>query len=220
MKRIDTTWTEAIICGEQLWLHPDKALFWEREKTLFVADLHFGKIAHFRKAGIAIPKEAAEPNWTRLRQVIVDFLPEKVCFLGDLFHSSYNREWEKMGDLTRAFASIEFELISGNHDLLHGTDYERVGITVLEDAVVRAPFLLTHEPAETIEAGLYNLAGHIHPGVRMCGLGRQTLRVPCFYFAENQGILPAFGQFTGKFTMRPKKADRVFIVVNEEVLPA
>ena len=42
--------------GERLVLLPEKAVFWPSEKTLIVADLHLGKTAAFRAAGIGVPE--------------------------------------------------------------------------------------------------------------------------------------------------------------------
>ena len=39
-------------------LHPSGALYWEEKKTLMLADVHLGKVAHFRKNGIAVPRKA------------------------------------------------------------------------------------------------------------------------------------------------------------------
>ena len=48
------------------------------------------------------------------------------------------------------------------------------------------------------EAGYgYVLAGHLHPGVRLHGPGRQSVRLPCFAFGRNAALLPAFSEFTG-----------------------
>ncbi|HET7427286.1 MAG TPA: DEAD/DEAH box helicase, partial [Gemmatimonadales bacterium] len=43
------------LAGEDLVLLPERALFWPRTATLVVADLHWGKAATFRAAGIPIP---------------------------------------------------------------------------------------------------------------------------------------------------------------------
>ena len=37
--------------GESLDLLPDRAVYWHKEKTLYIADTHFGKTATFRKVG-------------------------------------------------------------------------------------------------------------------------------------------------------------------------
>jgi metallophosphoesterase superfamily enzyme len=65
---------------------------------------------------------------------------------------------------------------------------------------------------------LYNLSGHLHPGVNMRGKARQSVTLPCFYFGENMGLLPAFGTFTGLARIYPKKNDKVFVIVEEKII--
>ena len=77
------------------------------------------------------------------------------------------------------------------------------------------PFSFTHEPKKKPEAQM-NIAGHLHPAVQLRGKARSFLRLPCFYFNDWQGILPAFGSFTGMHTLSPKKGDYVFAIANED----
>ena len=79
------------------------------------------------------------------------------------------------------------------------------------------PFLFTHEPLEN-KSNYYNLAGHLHPGVKLRGKGKQTHRLACFYFDQNGGILPAFGAFTGLSTLPIKKDVQVFAIVEGQVM--
>jgi metallophosphoesterase superfamily enzyme len=69
-----------------------------------------------------------------------------------------------------------------------------------------------------IEGDWYNLAGNIHPGVLLQGKGKQAVTLPCFYFGERQGILPAFGSFTGLARIQPKKEDRIFVIAESTVV--
>jgi metallophosphoesterase superfamily enzyme len=80
------------------------------------------------------------------------------------------------------------------------------------------PFLLSHHPMEAVPADRYNLAGHIHPGIRLSGLGRQRLRLPCFWFGKEQGLLPAFGSLTGTAPIEALAEDQVFVVTDEAVI--
>ncbi len=64
-------------------------------------------------------------------------------------------------------------------------------------------------------------SGHVHPGVRLQGKGKQSLSLPCFHFTEKQCIMPAFGEFTGKFIIKPNGKDRVYVIAksnNEQVV--
>src|SRR5689334_18807429 len=185
------------IIDEELLLLPEKAIYWKAKGALLIADLHFGKINHFRKAGIPVPTKANEKNLEKLLSLIQSIRPQRVIFLGDLFHSHYNEEWEMVRTFIGTFPEISFELVIGNHDILSEIQYERSKIKLHHDTLNEFPFVLSHHPLENISDDFYNLAGHVHPGVLLSGKGKQAITLPCFYFADHQGILPAFGSFTG-----------------------
>jgi DNA ligase-associated metallophosphoesterase len=205
------------ILDEQFGLYPQKAVFWKSQAALLLSDLHLGKINHFRKAGIPVPAKANDHNLEVFIDLIGMCKPKRVICLGDLFHSHYNAEWEVFGEVVRHFSSISFELVQGNHDIMSKYQYSRKGIEV-RDTLQVGRFLLTHHPLETIPEGLYNIAGHIHPGVSLRGKGRQAMTLPCFYFSERQAYLPAFGKFTGLARIAPKKQDKVFIVAEDKIV--
>jgi len=209
---------EIILQGQQLVMHPYKGVFWADRRILLLADLHLGKVAHFRREGLAVPPAVDDTNWDRLLSLLLEFKPERVLFLGDLFHSDYTRDWEELGAIVRQFAPVGFGLIPGNHDQLTDYAYRSAAIEVLEPHHFLGPFVLTHHPQQRIPEGYYNLAGHVHPAVRLRGFGRQRLRLPCFYFGAQCGILPAFGAFTGLGDLRICEGDRVYVVTAEEVI--
>src|SRR3954466_1055908 len=74
-------------------LLPERALYNSETRSLIIADMHLGKAAHFRKNGIAIPQQSAQKDYQRLKVLIEELEPEEVIFLGDLFHSAHNVEW-------------------------------------------------------------------------------------------------------------------------------
>lgn len=209
--------TCTVVAGEPLWLHPFRAAYWPKEEALFIADLHLGKVAHFRSNGLAVPADAANENWDRLISLLIDFEPARVLFLGDLFHSTYNQEWPAFCDLLERFPEVSFELIIGNHDILPATLYEAANIVCHAETLLLPPFELTHHPGDP-PPGYYNLSGHIHPCVVLQGRGRQYVRLPCFYFGAQQGILPAFGTFTGMARVYPKEAERAFVLTEGGVI--
>jgi metallophosphoesterase superfamily enzyme len=121
------------------------------------------------------------------------------------------------GELVKHFVKISFELVLGNHDIMSEQQYIRKGIAV-HNTLRIAPFVFTHHPLEEADAEFYNLSGHLHPGVNMVGKARQSITLPCFYFGENMGLLPAFGTFTGMARIYPKKNDKVFVIVEEKII--
>ncbi len=203
--------------GEPIALLSQRLVYLPSQKTLLIADGHFGKINHFRKAGIAVPGSANNRNSSELIDAINETKAEQVIFLGDLFHSHYNEEWQTVGQLVKHFAQCSFQLVEGNHDVLSANQYAEHSIRLIKHLTV-GQWLLTHEPLLEIPDHLYNLCGHIHPGVSLRGGGRQSLLLPCFYFGKQQGILPAFGAFTGLAKIKPKKGDEVFVIANGRVV--
>jgi len=202
------------IQNQSFILHTSGALFWESKNWLLISDVHLGKVSHFRKHGVAIPQSAIEENFNKLTKVVEFFKPEKVFFLGDLFHSSKNHEWIFFEEWVNCCVS-ELVLIVGNHDIIDKRNYTDINISVLQFFEIDN-FLLTHQPKEM--KGWFNFSGHIHPGVILRGLGGQSLKLPCFYQKYNQMILPAFGEFTGKHIMKPNQEDIIYAITKEEIV--
>lgn len=208
--------TQHICLNDQNFiLHPEGGLYWEERSMLMIADVHLGKSTHFRKNGLPVPISVTQKNYERLDTIVQFFTPETICFLGDLFHSHLNKEWLLFEEWVKKQTS-ELILITGNHDIISPFKFEKLGFTLQEEWLLDS-FLLTHHPTET-EEGFFNFCGHIHPGIQLRGEGKQLLKLPCFFRSEKQLILPAFGDFTGNFTMTPKKEDQVFVITPEEVI--
>ncbi len=208
---------EIELMGEQMELLPQRALYWPAQDLLLLADLHLGKVNHFRRAGIAVPSGANDRNIELLIELIGLTRPKRVVCLGDLFHSHYNYAWEMFGELVRLWPSMSFELVAGNHDIMSEQQYLRNGI-VVRDQMTIGRFIFTHEPLDPVPANLYNISGHIHPAVRLVGKGKQMVTLPCFSFGKNQGLLPAFGTFTGTAKIRPRKNDRVIVIAEDKLI--
>ncbi|MBW2960309.1 ligase-associated DNA damage response endonuclease PdeM [Mesonia aestuariivivens] len=188
--------------------------FWEEQQTLLIADVHLGKISHFRKHGSAVPHLAIQKNFDRLNESVEQFQPEKVIFLGDLFHSVLNAEWNLFEHWLQQ-QKAEVILIAGNHDIISPIHYEDLGMKIHQELLIDK-FRLTHHPEE--QEGSFNICGHIHPGYHLVGLAKQHLKLKCFFRSENQLILPAFGEFTGCFVMKPEKQDEVYVCANAKVI--
>ena len=200
--------------GQHLQLHPSGALFWEDRSLLMLSDVHLGKITHFRKFGAAVPGRAIQENFILLRKLFEEFAPFQMVFLGDLFHSSFNTEWDLFEHWVKA-TPAELVLIAGNHDIISPLKFEALGIHYAQEWEV-GPFLLTHHPEE--REGKINICGHIHPAVVLKGQGRQSLRLPCFFHKPTQMILPALGTFTGSHALEMSSKDRAYVLAEGEVI--
>ena len=193
-----------------------KALYKPDERLLIIADVHLGKANHFRKSGIPFPALAQQNDYERLEKLFESIKPQKVYFLGDLFHSTFNRDWHYFCELIGKFPNILFILVKGNHDIIDEKLFRQICVDVvhaLEDDL----FIYTHAPLDDVPAGKVNIAGHVHPGVTLSGAGRQSIKLPCFYFTETTVIVPAFGILTGLYSMPQVPESKIYIVLQDGV---
>ncbi len=210
-----------LILDNTFWLSPQRAVYWQEEEALIVSDLHFGKTGHFRKHGIAVPAELYKDDMQRLVSLISHFRPRKLVVVGDMFHSKANKELDLFLKWRNDLAGIEFILVRGNHDILEKDWYEQADISVKEGIYRIGRFGFVHDPAALTEAVTLSdfiFSGHLHPAIHFRGAGKQSLHFPCYYFTDQQAILPAFSKFSGMAMVRPKKADTVFAIVEEKVI--
>src|ERR671921_286637 len=79
------------IAGEQIYLLPERAIFWPGASTLVVADLHWGKASTFRAVGIPIPIGTTSDDLARLDSALQRTHARRMVVLGDLFHAKAGR---------------------------------------------------------------------------------------------------------------------------------
>ena len=206
-----------VIKGQTFELFREKAILWREQKVLIISDLHLGKVTHFRKSGVAVPLEAKQANWENLSFLLAATAPDRLLILGDLFHSEMNPEWKEFDQILQSYPSISADLVIGNHDILDLAYYENAGLNTMH-IKEWGPFIFTHKPLEKEEREGYNICGHVHPAVRLKGRARQAVKLPCFYFGRQLGILPAFGKFTGTSIINYEKEDDVFVIAGQEII--
>ncbi len=209
---------QIVIHDEKFVLSPLHAAFWEKKRKLLLADLHLSKELHFRKNGIAVPGNIMDSDLKKINLLIQQFNPKKVLILGDFFHSEENAGFEKFLKWRLNHRIVQFTFITGNHDILEVKDkYIAYGIDVIAKEFQDGDFLFTHIATPNIPDNNFNFCGHIHPCIIMHGKGKQTLKLPCFWFTKERCVLPAFGSFTGTSCIKSKKGDNIFAIGEGEI---
>lgn len=207
------------VAGAALHLLPERALWYEAERTLFVADLHWGKAAAFRAAHVPVPMGTTSRDLARLASAIAATGAERLVVLGDLLHARTGRHDETLRTIAEwreQHAVLRITLVRGNHDQHAGDPPRELGIECTDEPLVVGPFVGVHEPCTP--TGGYVLCGHLHPCVTVRGRGRQSLRLPAFVFGDTRGILPAFSSFTGGGMYAMETGDRQYAIAGDEVL--
>ncbi len=204
------------IHDETLTLTNQRALVWKRKGTLIVSDLHIGKTAHFRKAGIAIPSAILLKDLKRLKFLIDYFEIETVLIVGDLFHAGKNKDVDVFQDWMQQLISVNFELIKGNHDRLSNAFYESLHIKVYPNYKDVLPIRFVHD-SKHCEENVFCISGHTHPGAILHGRGKQRIKLPCFEIGERLLVLPAFSEFTGLNTKKSCESSEWFAFTDSRV---
>ena len=209
---------KTLIQDQEFILTPEKAMYWVSQQTLILSDLHLGKTGHFQKSGLPVPSVVNDENLSRLDHLLKQFNPGTIFLLGDLFHSDKNQEWNLFKQWRSKHSSIKMILAMGNHDFYSPEEYEALGL-ICSSLIDSTPFTFCHDHT-LVDSGLknYTISGHVHPSVILRGKAKQKLRIPCFYFGVNFGLLPAFGGFTGTHPIAPKQNERVFGVINNKIV--
>ena len=208
---------------QNCWLSPERMLYWEEQQALVVSDLHFGKTGHFRKEGIAVPQSVYKEDLQRLVSQLQFFQPRTLIVVGDMFHSHANKELDWFKKWRDDFPALDIQLVMGNHDILQQQWYQEAGVSISPETLTLGAFSFVHDvnPVAANSPFLipnYLFSGHLHPGIRISGAGKQSLHFPCFYFTPVFCVLPAFSRFTGLALVRPKNGDAVFAIVNQSII--
>ena len=203
--------------GESLDLLADRALHWPARKTLILADVHLGKDAAFRAAGLPVPAGNSAKDLSRIDALLDLTLATRLVVLGDLVHARRSHQ----PDLAEAFGNwrarqgkLDILLIRGNHDAHAGPTPAEWRIGQVEGPFDDGPLAYTHAPA-ACDRPL--LCGHVHPVFRVRDFDRSNASIPCFVVEGQTLMLPAFGSFTGGYRVHQETSRRIFATTGSTI---
>jgi uncharacterized protein len=224
------------LAGVAVRLLARRALWWPAEATVFVADVHLGKAETFRALGVPVPSGPTQAGLDRLGTLVDHCAARRLVVLGDLLHARPAQQPATLDALRawrRARPALHCVLVRGNHDDRAGDPPADLGIETIEADTRLGPFRLCHEPESCTSSpagaangdevderggpGGYRLAGHQHPAVRLHGRAGDSVRLACFRVGATQTVLPAFGEFTGAWTVPRTVADRLYAIAGDRV---
>ena len=188
------------IADHQLTLRGDGAIFLASQRSLLVADLHLGKDASFRAAGVPVPHGMNQQTLESLSKAIEETAAEHVLLLGDLIHdrdSMTEALIDAFSNWRTQHAECKVTLVRGNHDRHVASFPESWRMDVVTQAQLGNLLLLHEVTDETLaEVDAFQVGGHLHPVVSV-GRGADQMRVRCFVVDQSHLTLPAFGPFKG-----------------------
>lgn len=185
--------SEIFVNGERLTPDPMGALYWAREETLIVSDLHFEKGSSFASRGVMLPPYDTRTTLRRLTALMRRYRPSRVISLGDAFHdpdAEARMDSDDADTLAALVKAADWLWILGNHDPAPPARFAAESET---EARIGA-LLFRHEPSPGAAPG--EIAGHLHPCARVASEGR-ILRRRCFAAGDDRLVMPALGAYTG-----------------------
>lgn len=209
--------------GADVLLLPGRAAFLPGSATLLVADVHLGKAATFRNAGIPVPEGSAQADLARLERLVQQTSARRLIVLGDLFHARSGctaAVFDEFAASRARIATTEVILVAGNHDRAIGRLPASLGIDSCLRTHDEPPFHFVHEPSTELpepDRTCFTIAGHLHPTVSIRSPSGDRLTERCFVAEDAALVLPAFGSFTGGHRIRHGDGLRLWIARDDGV---
>lgn len=185
-----------------------RAVWFEAEQALAVADLHLGYAWAQRSRGAMLPLTAQDDTIARLADLVRDYGARELFVLGDVVQKAV--PIEPVREPLRALcgeigSSVKLRLLGGNHDRgLARLLSECEASVEVEGAAELGPHWLLHGDAalavEPAEGGRIFI-GHEHPAIRV-GDGVASVKCPCFLAGPRVVVLPAFSAWAAGSNVR------------------
>lgn len=199
------------LAGEPVLLLADRALYWPARRRLVVADLHLGKGAVLRRAGIAVPSGGTRTDLLRLAGLLERTAAASLWILGDFLHGARSAGSDAAWRAFRqAHRQVAMAVVPGNHD--RALDAGVAGVQLVADGTRDGPFEFRHAPGASGSGHV--LCGHLHPVLKLPGLPAH----PLFWIGTAQTVLPAFSLFTGGLRVEHRHARGSVLCNGRELL--
>ena len=235
------------LTGVDVALLPGRAALLPATQTLVCSDLHLGKAATFRRAGLPVPEGSAQQDLRRLASLVIGHAAKQLVIVGDLFHAQAGctprvlEEFLTFRETIRNECQTEVVLVLGNHERSLGRRFSpaNLGIDASLTELSQPPFRFVHEPdvhetelsllptpapatmltaqQPSTAAGL-TIAGHLHPTISLKSPSGDRLTERCFVATETCLILPAFGSFTGGHRLTPSPGMQIWFARDDGVM--
>lgn len=193
-----------------LELLPEKVAIDHESKRLFVADVHFGKDAWWRKNGQYLP-EVGLHDLNRLNDVACKYQVKEVFALGDFIHSTETDDFKYLAEFLQA-QTANYILIAGNHDRHSAKDLKEMNINIFPTLELENVTLVHNR--STVEVDKPFFAGHEHPGIKIPGEGT----LPAFVKIDNGLVFPAFGSTCNSMSFNKIEHKQAWVIGEGEIV--
>lgn len=185
----------------------DLCLYFRKEKTLVIPDMHLGYEEAMNKQGVLIPRVQFKDTVERLEKVFKEIKTDKVIIIGDIKHefgTISSTEWKNIlgiFDFLLQYAK-EVIILRGNHDPILSPITRKRNLEVLDFTTLGDTFLCHGDVIlenEAFTKAKRVVIGHEHPAITLTEQAkRETYK--CFLKGSFQGkellVMPSFNILT------------------------
>jgi putative SbcD/Mre11-related phosphoesterase len=194
------------------WLSSGRSLFLAAEKTLVVADIHWGYADSHRRAGNLLPRWGNTETAERLRRLLDFYQPARMIWLGDSLHTASSTEAAE--EFLAAHAPPEMVILRGNHDRKWGR--------ITADTFRLGRCFFHHGDQEiAVDPGLTEIIGHIHPAISLGDGAGTRVRAPVLVHGRQRLIMPTFSDWSSGASWNGNLADgeKLWIISARAIWP-
>ncbi|MDR0778273.1 MAG: metallophosphoesterase [Methanomassiliicoccaceae archaeon] len=177
----------------------DRCLILDDGPTVIMGDLHIGYEKALEGEGIYLPRVNTDSIRSSMNRIICRHEPKRIVLLGDIKHDFARPPYECRLEVTKIIRMLtdaaEVIVIKGNHDNFLQNILSDLGMQVL-DHVDISGFRLEHGHADSGVRPV--IIGHEHPSVRISGAMSGSVKLQCFLYSKESGVLviPPFSPFS------------------------
>ncbi len=192
-------------------LSSERSLFLAREKTLVVADIHWGYADSHRRVGNLLPMWGDAEIAQRLRRLLEHYRPARMIWLGDSLHTEASAHIAE--EFLAALApEMEVIVLAGNHD----RKWPRADVQEC-----RLGGCCFHHGDRTCAVGAEDveIIGHIHPAIAWSDGAGLRLRVPALVEGPRRIILPCFSEWSSgaPWNGRLEEGERIWLISRRKI---
>jgi metallophosphoesterase superfamily enzyme len=195
-------------------LSSERSLYLAPERTLVVADIHWGYAEAHRRAGNLLPLWGDEALAFRLRRLLDHYRPARMIWLGDSLHTREGAPLAEnfLADLSRG---IEVIILAGNHD----RQWKRADA---HEYHLGDCFFHHGDRSREVPPGRIEIMGHIHPALSWSDGAGLRLKVPALVEGPRRVILPSFSDWSSgaAWNDRLAEGERLWLVSPRKIWAA
>lgn len=210
---------EISLAEVNLHLRADGSLLIPQDSILIVSDLHLGKDAAFRAAGIPVPAGINRDLLKQLTRSVETADCSHLIFLGDLIHNRNSLTpsvIDEMRNWRKQHQDLDVTLVLGNHDRHVRGFPPSWKLKTCRSYQVDA-LTLVHDPATgKAQNAAPFICGHLHPAVQT-GVAADRMKLRCFAHYPDHLVVPAFGPFKGGMTLSTRKMIDCFAIAENQI---